>query len=224
MIAVCKEHGVKLQIAFPCRFHPAYTALREEVQSGKLGAVKAIVGTNRGSMIGGWFCQPEESGGGSVMDHTVHVVDLMRSMLNSEVAEVYAEYDRKLYEEYEVEDIGLVTMKFENGVIATLDCSWSRPEGYPTWGDVTMEVVGEEGVSKMNMFAQDLAKYPRTNRKTEWIYWGDDMDYLLLESFVSAITADTEPITSGKDGLEALRVTLAAYESGKRHEPVMLRS
>ncbi len=223
MIDACAKAGVKLMTAFPCRFHPAYEGLCEVVTSGKLGAVKAIVGTNRGSMIGDWFCVKEESGGGAVMDHTVHVVDLIRAMTGSNVAEVYAEYDEKLYTEYGIDDIGLLSMQLENGVIATLDCSWSRPPGYPTWGDVTIEVVGEAGVTKMDMFAQDLAKYPKQATKSEWVYWGDDMDFLLIQGFISAITENKEPLTSGQDGLEALKVALAAYESGARKQPVVLK-
>jgi predicted dehydrogenase len=88
---------------------------------------------------------------------------------------------------------------------------------------VTLEVVGEAGVTKMDMFAQDLAKYPKQAIKSEWVYWGDDMDFLLIQGFISAITEDKEPLTSGQDGLEALKVALAAYESGARKQPVVLK-
>jgi predicted dehydrogenase len=29
-------------------------------------------------MPGGWFCDPLLAGGGAVIDHTVHVIDLLR--------------------------------------------------------------------------------------------------------------------------------------------------
>ena len=42
----------------------------------------------------------------------------------------------------------------------------------------------------------------------------------LVQSFIDAIRNDTVPAVTGEDGLRALEVTLCAYESARRHEPV----
>jgi hypothetical protein len=36
-----------------------------------------------------------------------------------------------------IDDIGMILVKFENGVFGVLDYSWSRPKSFPVWGDVT---------------------------------------------------------------------------------------
>jgi UDP-N-acetylglucosamine 3-dehydrogenase len=222
MIELCNENGVQLATSFPCRFSPAYTQLRDAVHSGKLGEILAVKATNHGMCPGDWFVQKELSGGGAVMDHTVHVADLLRDLLESEAASVYAEITSGIRRS-DTEDIGLLTIEFRNAVFATLDASWSRPpKSYPTWGDVTMEVVGTLGTATMDMFGQVFALHSEKTKRSHWEGWGSDLDTLLVADFASSIARGHTPTTSGEDGLRALEITLAAYESQRLVAPVDL--
>ena len=100
--------------------------------------------------------------------------------------------------------------------------SWSRPKAFPTWGDVTIEVLGENGVVRLDAFRQHLDVYSNRTGKAEWMSWGSDMDLALLSDFVAAIREGREPSITGYDGLKALEVALAAYRSAKAGEPVKL--
>lgn len=219
MIDKCKENGVKLMVAFPVRYVPAVVRAKEIIDSGRIGDIVAINGTNHGSMPGGWFIDKKLSGGGAVMDHTVHVVDLMHWMLKSDIKEVYAKIGTLLHD-IPVEDCGLLSMEFENGVYATLDTSWSRPESYPTWGDVTMEIIGTKGTINVDAFAQHGFLYSNDMRYSRYVDWGDDMNYLMLRDFVRCIQEDSEPPVTGEDGLFALKVALMAYDSAQKGQPV----
>ncbi len=180
----------------------------------------AIKGTNRGTNPGGWFVNRELAGGGAVIDHTVHVVDVMRSMMKAEVTEVYAEVERA-FSDVEIDDAGILTMEFSNGVVASLDCSWSRNASFPTWGDVTMEVVGTKGSISIDTFGQHLEEYSNSTGY-KYRYWGDDMNAALIRDFVTNAAEATPPAVSGYDGLKALEVALAAYQSAKYHTPVKI--
>src|SRR5690606_30679800 len=153
MVTEANKAGVILRAAFPVRHSDPVIRLKSIVESGAIGDVIGIAGTNRGKMPPGWFLDKELAGGGAVFDHTVHVVDIMRWYLNSEVAQVYAEVDTLLHD-VDIDDAGMLTMEFENGVIATLDPCWSRPKTFPTWGDVTMKIVGTKGTLAVDAFAQ----------------------------------------------------------------------
>ena len=48
------------------------------------------------------------------------------------------------------------------------------------------------------------------------------MDSGLIKDFVAAVVEDREPSITGWDGLKALEVPLAAYESARRGQPVRL--
>ena len=137
MIQASENSGSQLRTAFPVRYLPPVARAREIVRGGALGRVLAVNGTNHGQIPGGWFLDPELAGGGAVMDHTVHLADLLRWMLDVEVKSVYAEVD-SFFGAGGTDDAAILTLgleggAFADGAFATIDPSWSRGEGYPTW-------------------------------------------------------------------------------------------
>lgn len=222
MIEACGRSGVKLQIAFPCRFNQPVRRVKQMVDKGLLGRILAMRGTNRGQNPGGWFTDRALSGGGAVLDHTVHVIDLMRWISKSEVREVYAEVDTRFYDGLGIDDSGLLLLEFENGLIASHDPSWSRCQSFPTWGDVTLQIVGEGGITNVDAFAQHLEVYSDAIGKMRHDPWSDDMDFGLVADFIGCLREDRAPSITGEDGLRAMQVALAAYESARTGQPVAL--
>lgn len=211
MIKAAKDNNVVFQMAFPVRYAPSIQKAKEVLDSGKLGKILSVTGTNHGRMPGGWFVQPELSGGGAVMDHTVHVVDIIRWLLDVEIEEVSGYFDRMIYD-IPVEDCGIVMLKLSNGAFMTLDCSWSRPAAHPYWGDVTLRLVGTEGTLYIDAFDAKIRVYSNENG-VSWANYGDNFDEALVKEFLDSIKNKREPLTNANDGLEALRVPLAAYRS-----------
>ncbi len=221
MINACKAHGVKLQTAFPVRYNQPVRRAKQLIDSGRLGRILAVQGTNRGQNPGRWFIRPELSGGGAVLDHTVHVVDVLRWYLNSEVRSVYAEIDNRFGSD-SIDDCGLLMLQFDNGVLASHDPSWSRCKSFPTWGDVTLEIVGTEGVTRVDATAQHLLAYDDATGRHTFEPWGDDFDLLMVRDFIECVRDGREPFITGEDGLRAMEVALAAYESARTGQPVTL--
>jgi UDP-N-acetylglucosamine 3-dehydrogenase len=222
IIAASDKAKVKLGIAFPCRYIPGVRRLKALCDAGDLGDFLAARGTNRGRMPGGWFTVKALSGGGAVLDHTVHVLDLMRWILKAEVTEVYAEVDRLMHD-IESDDCGMLNMTFDNGVFATLDPSWSRPQTYPTWGDVTLQIVGTRGAAAVDGFGQKLDIYDdKRGGGVSWNYWGSNPDLGLIADFVDAVEKGRPFDITGLDGLRALEVALAAYRSAELQRPVKI--
>lgn len=219
MLAAAREAGVQFMTAFPCRYSPPVQRVKQALAEGQIGEVLAIKGTNHGRMPGGWFADPQLAGGGAVLDHTVHVADLVRWFLGQEFTSVYAETGTRFHD-LSVDDCGLLTMELEGGVFATLDPSWSRPAAYPTWGDVTMEIVGTRGTISLDAFSQNLALYNNADKIAAWVPYGSDMDEGLVADFIRCAAANTTPPITGEDGLRAMEVALMAYESARTGQPV----
>ncbi len=223
MVERCERSQTKLQIAFPVRFSPPIQWLKQALNQNELGQVYAVQTTNHGSMPGNWFIDRHLAGGGAVMDHTVHVIDLLRWFWQTEVTEVYAEIgEGLLHPEMEIDDVGLLSFTLANGIYGTLDTSWSRSPSYPTWGDVKIEVTAEQGVVFVDAFRQHLQVSSENTGKTSWRSWGSNMDRGLVADFVEMIQTGREPSITGMDGLRALEVAVAAYQSAASGQPVAL--
>lgn len=223
IIDICAKTDTKLQIAFPVRYSPAIRHLKDQLDTGSLGEIYSAKCTNHGSMPGGWFTDQKLAGGGAVIDHTVHVIDVLRWLWGAEVTEVYAEIgDSLLHPGLGIDDAGLLSFQLSNGVYGTLDTSWSRPKSYPTWGDVKIEVLGDRGLVRVDAFAQHIAVSSDAAGKTQWAGWGSNADAGLVADFVGMIRDDRQPSITGRDGLKALEVALAAYESARIGKPIAI--
>jgi predicted dehydrogenase len=220
MVETCRERGVKLGTVFPVRFNPAAIALRQAIEDGAIGAPLAVKATNPGQVPPGWFTDPALAGGGAVMDHTVHVADLLRWIFGREIVEVYAEVDTLLHRGLPVDDVGVLMLRLAGGLTASLDASWSRPKSWPTGAGLTMEVVGEGGVVAMDAFRANLQLVEDRGPSHRLLPWAGGGDAALVEDFMAAVREDREPLVTGEDGLRALEVALCAYESARRREPV----
>lgn len=147
-----------------------------------------------------------------MIDHVVHVADLLRDLLGSSPIQVQAQVGHNVYHQ-DWEDTAMVTLQYPGGVFATLDSSWSRPAGYKTWGDVTMNVVGERGVIELDMFGTEIQHYQNEGKSHVALGVGSNLDALMVDEFLSAIRENRPPLVTGRDGLDAVAVALAGYAS-----------
>lgn len=222
MIEAAHEADRLFMTAFPVRFSPAIQYAKHVITSDAFGRLLGGSTSNHGSMPGGWFVQPELSGGGAVIDHTVHVVDLLRWLFECEVEEVFAHYANRLHPEIPCEDVGLLSLRMANGAVLTLDTSWSRCKSYPIWGDVKLDLRGTRGRMSIDCFPQQVNLFDDQRNRHESFSCGDNLDELMIREFLTAIHEHRPPAVTGEDGLRALEVALAAYESARRNCPVRI--
>ncbi|AUI38156.1 gfo/Idh/MocA family oxidoreductase [[Bacillus] caldolyticus] len=215
------EEQLVLATAFPMRFNTPALQLKEALAKKIIGRILAFHGTNQGQSPGGWFIDRRLAGGGAVTDHTVHLVDMMRWMLNAEVRRVYAEVGSFLWPPYGIDDAAHVQLEFDNGVIADIDPSWSRPLGYPTWGGLTLRVTGTKGTIDFDGFAQTISSY--NQQRANWDYWGDDEYSSMIKGFIDTIHHRPTELATAWDGVAAVKVVEAAYLSAQEEEVVELK-
>ncbi len=223
MVDRCEDAGVNLGVAMPVRFNEPIRRAKAAYDDGELGALRALIGTNLLTRMSGsgWISNPDLGGGGAIMDHTVHVVDLGRWISGKEVTEVFA-YGGTRFADLEVEDISLASMQLGDEIPFSHEGSWRQPDTWDFWGDVTMRLIGDEQVIEVDCFDRTF-KHTHAEDGVQRVEWGEDMNAGMLADFAAAVEADRTPEVSGEEGVAEVRVVEAAYESVERGEPVTVQ-
>jgi predicted dehydrogenase len=226
IVNACNQANVILMTAFPMRVTTPLMEEKSRIDSGELGEISCFRATNQGELPKkhrDWFVDKDSAGGGALMDHTVHLVDIMRWYLASEVREVYAQTNKIFHaEEVEVETGSLELITFEDGRFASIDSSWSRPQYWPSWGGLAFEMITERGAIIVDAFRQNLTIYRKDLGRAGWAYWGSDANQAMVDEFINAIQDNRQPAVTGYDGLKAVEVVEAAYRSAEGGQPVSL--
>ena len=220
-----KKAGVKLQVGFVRRFDHNHKAVEEAVRRGAIGKPEIIKITSRDPAA-----PPIEYvkvSGGIFFDMMIHDFDMARFLAGSEVTEVFAKgvvlVDQAIGDAGDV-DTAIVTLTFANGAIGVIDNCRRAPYGY----DQRTEVLGELGC------VQDENDRPNTTllstgngvtlEKPLWFFLERYNDAFITEmkAFVQAITENGEVPVTGLDGLESVRIAMAAKRSLDERRAVLL--
>ena len=117
--------GVVAQVGFHSRFHPVFNRLRGLVAGGDLGAPLGYMLREdqfwpTGAVVPGhssWRSDPAQSGGGALLEHTIHGCDLLSWMFGP--ARRVSARTRSVFG-FGVEDIATAQVEHGTGVIGTI--------------------------------------------------------------------------------------------------------
>jgi predicted dehydrogenase len=229
MIDACAGADVQLHLAFVTRFYPLVQRIRALVRDGAIGDVRGLIGGNRGRPplppdYPAWITDPTRAGGGALIDHSVHVTDVMRHVTGLEVADVGAEVDSRFWNAG-VDDMALLSLRFSSGAVGSVDPSWSVPADNPWHYDFYLRILGTSGALAIGDTTESVNVVGDVGRAGHvLIPFGVDIDALMLAGFADSIRAGQllDPCADGSDGIAALEVALAAYEAAASARRVAL--
>ena len=215
IVRECETAGVKLGVNFHNRFMPCFTETKRIVDSGEIGNVmlvqlEASAGPAAVSVSASWRGDPALAGLGTSMNVGVHVYDILRYILSSEIVQVSAMFDAA---PGVMERVSLATFKFANGAMAQLNVNQTTPNPYNDFviygskGRITgkaltrsraggeLQVITNDGVSRSSEF-------PAINAHSASVV-----------GFSQALIDDRAPSPSGIDGLRSVQLTDAMGKS-----------
>lgn len=224
-LAAVDRAGVKLQIGFNRRFDANYRRVRQAIAGGEIGALRLLHIISRDPTP-----PPIEYirvSGGMFMDMTIHDFDMVRFLTGSEVTEVYTmaavTIDPAIGAAGDV-DTAVITLRFANGVIGTIDNSRQAAYGY----DQRVEVLGSGGaISTAN-------NYPNTALISDGtsIHRDLPLNFFMerytesflaeMQAFVAAVQQDGPVPVTGADGRAPVLLAMAALQSHREGRPVRL--
>lgn len=224
-IDAVNKAGVQCQIGFNRRFDANFKKLQELVKDGKIGDLHILRVTSRDPAP-----PPAEyvkKSGGMFLDMTIHDFDMARYLSGSEVVEVYAAggvmVDPAIGEAGDI-DTAIITLKFANGAIGTIDNSRKAVYGY----DQRAEVFGSGGMAATTNNTANTSVYSNaegvTSEKPLYFFLERYMDSFIAEmrDFIAAIRDGVPTPVTILDGRKPVVIAMAAKKSLDEHRPVKL--
>jgi UDP-N-acetylglucosamine 3-dehydrogenase len=220
MKAAAEWAGRVLYIGFNHRFIGKFNLAKQLLDSGEYGrllAARIALGHGMYERLSRtWFGNSALSGGGTLIDNGVHMIDMLR-WYGGSITAISAQAHRLLATEGDVEDNAIAVMQLANGGIASLQCSWTWPPKYTLLFSMicehgTLDLSGNEVVAfKSGDEAPCTLDTPVLDHNAEQV-----------RAFLAAARGDQPPFVTPDDGLAAVRVALSAYESSKTGRTVTL--
>ncbi|MBI2118172.1 MAG: Gfo/Idh/MocA family oxidoreductase [Elusimicrobia bacterium] len=208
LIKIAVQKNLVLQVGHVERFNPAVLAAQKFIQTPKFIEVNRL-GTY----------DPRVSHIGVVLDLMIHDLDIVLSLVQSEVKNLEA-FGAKVLTEHE--DIVKCRLRFENGCIVDLSASRISLEQYRK-----IRIFQPDSYISIDYAHKDLKVY---RKKTPIVKNFSDIEILKpsltkeeplkleLEHFLECIQEGKKPLVSGEHGRDALELGLEILEQLHLHE------
>ena len=225
-VALAEDSGRVLSVISQRRMEPEYAAVKKMLTSGGLGRVRLAT-----THVHWWrdddyyaaapWRSQMNAGGGSVMNQGVHNIDLL-NWLCGPVGRVTAQY-ATLGHDMDAEDTTVATVQFTDGALGLISTSTATPPGSPATVTIhthrgTIEL-GQGEVLRWDIDAPNPAAAtddagPASGAADPAAIgvaghvsqWGD---------VLAAITEGHEPLITGRDGAQTVRLMCALYEAAR---------
>ncbi|MHB8574623.1 MAG: Gfo/Idh/MocA family protein [Dehalococcoidia bacterium] len=135
LVAAVNAAGVVNQVGLVLRYSPILTVLRDLIADSRLGSPMAVVFRDdqffpiQGHYGSTWRGDVEQAGGGTLIEHSIHDLDLLRWLLAD--PEAVRCQTRNFAGHPGIEDLAVVQLRYPAGCVATLTSVWhnvlSRP-------------------------------------------------------------------------------------------------
>jgi len=223
-----RQGGLTAMMGFNYRYNPLVVEARAAIASGAIGtpvSIRTVFATPKRSTPA--WKQRRESGGGVLLDLAVHHIDLVRFLLDTEIAHVSADV-RSIQSEH---DTAALQLGLTSGCVGQMMCSLGtidddRIELHGSAGRLTIDryrslrvevtpasVSGTLGVAAAR-FAGEMRALPYAIRKLR-SPMHDPSFPSAMSAFVQAITDRTPATPSLTDGLRTIAVVEAAEQSAR---------
>jgi len=233
IISAAGEAGKILQIGHEMRFQRLYREMKEMIDRGAIGELQLMWCREfRGPMRAGWRSS-EALTGGTILEKNVHHLDLFNWMMDCPPLRVSAHGGTNVLKDREILDNAQILIEYEGGRRASLELCLFAPVG----GDCEIGACGDQGRIDTKNQALELVhhRFDVPDRQVRQIAdEGDAANFVdssgrvdrgikpELEHFVECIRHDRTPLNDGPAARLAVAVCLAAQESIRRRESVMI--
>jgi len=220
-----------------------FADLKARIDRGEIGDVILLHQTSRWSIAEdwhnsgtpGWFADPRHVPGGAFIDEGIYWIDLFRWLCGSELVQVDARIANLVHTDIAVEDWGMATFTAANGIVSTLEASWTINAPRKTAPSpkqnavVRLEVVGSRG-EIIEQWFRDPGRAVLPAGASEWVFERQSAEPFAPSSptplvhLIDCIENNRRPVATIQDARLSFIVAMAAYQSAREGRPVRLGS
>lgn len=226
MVRACDDAGVRLFVVKQNRGNATLQLLKRAVDQGRFGRIYMV-------NINVFWTRPQEYydsaawrgtwefDGGAFMNQASHYVDLLDWLIGP--IESLQAYTATLARNIEVEDTGVVSVKWRSGALGSMNVTMLT---YPRNLEGSITIIGEKGTVRVGGVAvnqiqhwefsephDDDAKVADASYATTSVYgFGHPFYY---DNVIKVLRGEAEPETDGREGLKSLEVLVATYLSAR---------
>lgn len=235
IITIGEEKHVPFAVCQQNRYNLTSQLVRKAIDKGYFGKISHIALTVRWSRNADYYRQGDwrgtwEEDGGALMNQCIHGCDLLRWFGGNDIDTVSGTLCNRFHPYLPVEDIGLATVRFKNGIIGTIEGTTNA------WKDdfeETITIFGEKGMVRLNgKVAEQIGTWEFEEKEAMEL-----RDTIHDQNFTSvygnghaSVYADMKEALADKrppyvdchDGRRSLELVLAIYKSHKEGRPVSL--
>ena len=228
LVELVEAADAHVEVGFQRRHDPGYLAGRRQVADGSAGRIHLLRLTAFDPLVtprAATEWTPTEAAP-LFLHSSTHDFDFVRWMSGQEVIEVSADGTRR--DEARPDDprgleTAAVTMRLSEGALAVLTATWLHPAGY----DNRAELIAEHAHLTMGLSPRTPAEHadwagasgepwPGYLARFEAAYRAE------LVAFIAAARGEQAPASRARDGLEALRIAVAATIAYRERRPVRM--
>ena len=233
MVKACDEARVRLFVVKQNRRNATLQLLKKAVEKGRFGRIYMV-------NINVFWTRPQEYydsskwrgtwefDGGAFMNQASHYVDLLDWLIGP-VESVQA-YTGTLARNIEVEDTGVVSIKWRSGALGSMNVTMLT---YPKNLEGSITIIGETGTVRIGGLAvneiqhwefanvdSDDDEVKSASYQTTSVYgFGHPLFY---KNVIDVLRGEAEPETDGREGLRSLEMLIATYLSARDGKRVSL--
>ncbi len=238
---VAQANHIRILVGFQFRYHPTLNLARQLIQSGAVGQV-LTVHAHWGEYLPQWHPWEDYRGsyaaraelGGGVIRTLTHPFDYLRYLIG-EVQAIWSFNHHLSPLEVDVEDVAEIGLRFVGGALGGVHLNYvQRPAAH------RLEIVGTQGTLRWDNDDGVLALYRAPAPFGSWSPTppaveverfappeGFERNHLFLEQtrhFLDVVVGTAEPRCTLEDGIQALRLALAAHRSQESGRVVVLQN
>jgi 1,5-anhydro-D-fructose reductase (1,5-anhydro-D-mannitol-forming) len=211
------EAGVVFATNHHLRNAASHVAMRDTIAAGGIGtplSARVFHAVYLPPHLQGWRLDKPDSGGGVILDITVHDADTLRFVLGENPVEVIACSQSGGMGKAGLEDAVMGVMRFQSGLIAQFH------DGFTTkYAETGFEVHGTDGsLVARNVMTQrpvGTVRLRNAEGEQELLLGHRNLYETALEAFHAAIGGRGKPSASAEDGIWSLATALAVIDAAR---------